>query len=323
MFNPFLMFNTYFANFNLKYTNPLDNCEFLLIQKFLNIFCNRFEYDGLPKETKVGSAQNNILELMMFFSPAVVWFRDDVLGVQCLPVAGDFDYKITGLPTRWRVQGANGYNKEFDETNSSIMFNDSSYSIPFLHTLYEIKFMTECDKTHSQEIFAHRRPIIMEMEEDEKKSGNLFIQKLKDFSNIIKIRLRQKDKGNQRTPYNTQMFQATEKDFNGKVYMDDFKEFENRILTYYGINNVNIEKRERLLTGEISANDMIIQTNYTSALNARKYAIEKANEMFGTNISIKPSKLMAMQALNLNTQQIQNQPQGVQNGISNQPNVQS
>lgn len=319
MFNPFLMFNTYFANFNVRYLDPLDNVEFLLIQKFLNIFSNRFEYDGLPEETDLGSGQNNILELMMFFSPAVVWFKDEVLGVQCLPVSGDFDYKITGLPKRWRVQGANGYHKEFNESNSAIMFNDSSYSIPFLHTLYEIKFMVDCDKTHSQEIFAHRKPIIMEMEEDEKKSGNAFIRKLAEFSKVITVRLRSKDKSTQRNPYNTQMFQATNQQFNGKVYMDDYKEFENRVLTYYGINNVNIEKRERLLTGEISANDMIIQTNFTSALNARKRALERANELFGTNMSVKPSKLMAMQAMNLNTQQPTNQPQGgVQNGLPQQ-----
>lgn len=324
--SPLSMYTTFAANYGVPIPDVRDKkgyALFLIVQKFLNIFCERIKYEDLPEETENVTANNNILETMIFFAPSLAWFKDETLGLQVLPTTGEYDFTITGMPTSWKVRGANGYERTLNKDNSVLMFNDNSFSIPFLHVMYEAELMADCDMTHRQELKAHRRPLIMEIEEDEKKSANKFVSELTDFKDVIKIRLREQNAKNPRQqPFNTQVFAPAAAEFNGKVFMDDYKEFENRVLTYFGINNVNIEKRERLLTGEISSNDMIIQLNFTSALNSRKEAIGKVNKMFGTNIKVEPNKLYALRAQNLNTQAQQFSRGGDAGGMGNE-NVQS
>ena len=47
-----------------------------------------------------------------------------------------------------------------------------------------------------------------------------------------------------------------------------------------------MEKRERLLTDEINANNELIMDSVYSQLQLRTEASKKINEMFGTNISV-------------------------------------
>ena len=57
-------------------------------------------------------------------------------------------------------------------------------------------------------------------------------------------------------------------------------------LTYFGINNVNISKRERLTSGETEQNNEQIGFNNASMYNMRKLAEEKINDMFKCNIKV-------------------------------------
>ena len=299
--NAWGLFNRFYPMYITGDDEKLRLSKFLIVQNFINVFVTRFQYNNLPEETMNIVGDNNFIELMLYFAPSVAWFKDPVLGLQCLPTTGEYDFDIVGKPTRWRVHGLNGYERELSTDNSVLMFNDKAYSVPIVHILYEADFMVELDGTHRQQIRAQRKPIILEMEEDEVKSGQKFIQQLTEFKDYIVTRLRGHGKKEKRNlgitdnPYDTKVFD-TQIEFNGKSFMDDYKEFENRVLTYLGINNVNIEKRERLLTGEISANDMLIQTNYTSALSARTEAIDKVNKMFGTKIEVVPRELTSLRS---------------------------
>ena len=60
----------------------------------------------------------------------------------------------------------------------------------------------------------------------------------------------------------------------------------NECLTFLGINNANTDKRERLVTNEVEANNEMIQINADVMLEVRKHACEEINKMFGLNISV-------------------------------------
>lgn len=60
----------------------------------------------------------------------------------------------------------------------------------------------------------------------------------------------------------------------------------NECLTFLGINNANTEKRERLITNEVEANDNHIDLSADCLLKAREKACEQINELFGLNISV-------------------------------------
>ena len=65
------------------------------------------------------------------------------------------------------------------------------------------------------------------------------------------------------------------------------KRYYNEALTDMGINNLNVDKKERLVSDEVSSNDEDVLINRNSMLYARKMACKQINEMFGLNIDVK------------------------------------
>lgn len=59
------------------------------------------------------------------------------------------------------------------------------------------------------------------------------------------------------------------------------KEIWNEALTFLGINNIMIDKKERLITDEANSNNELINLNLQSFLAPRKKACEQFNEKFG------------------------------------------
>lgn len=288
MFNNFGTF-VWFMNYYGACT--VDEQRKVFVEDFFNLFNRRYEYKNVPETLMKQMNRKPLWEMMIFFTGACCWFEDPVLGLMCLPVSGGWKLNEIGKPTEWYVHGlGQSYTRYLNEGNSVIMFNDDACTIPFQHVMYNVNFMCDIDKVSKQNINTQFQPFVFYTEDATTRNADVkksFIHAFKEFIYIRKKRGKDKmakeDIGME--VFNTQV------DFKVKEYMDASKEYENRILTYLGYKNVNIEKRERLLTGEISANDMIIQDNYTNCLNERKLAIEKVNEMFGTNISVEPQKL--------------------------------
>jgi hypothetical protein len=60
----------------------------------------------------------------------------------------------------------------------------------------------------------------------------------------------------------------------------------NELLTYLGISNVNIVKKERLVSDEVLRNQGGTVFSRYSRLESRRKACEQINEMFGLNVSV-------------------------------------
>lgn len=64
----------------------------------------------------------------------------------------------------------------------------------------------------------------------------------------------------------------------------------NELLTFLGINNVNFEKKERLITAEAESNNHFINLNLMNEFKCRKRACEQINKYFGLNIDVEINK---------------------------------
>lgn len=60
----------------------------------------------------------------------------------------------------------------------------------------------------------------------------------------------------------------------------------NEALTYLGITNTNVTKKERLISDEVNRNMGGVLANRYSRLNTRRMACEEINRMFGLNMDV-------------------------------------
>lgn len=79
--------------------------------------------------------------------------------------------------------------------------------------------------------------------------------------------------------------------FIGAELSDQYKTFENRILEYLGIENLPVEKQERMLTGEVSSNDDKTNLMFESRLYMREKACKEMEEIFGLSIEVQKREL--------------------------------
>lgn len=60
----------------------------------------------------------------------------------------------------------------------------------------------------------------------------------------------------------------------------------NETMSFLGLNNANVNKKERLVTDEVNANNQMIELMAETMLLTRKKACEEINKMFGLNVSV-------------------------------------
>lgn len=73
----------------------------------------------------------------------------------------------------------------------------------------------------------------------------------------------------------------TDAPFVADKIMEYKKEIWNEALTFLGVNNIMVEKSERLITDEANANNELINLNLQSYLIPRQEACKQFNEKFG------------------------------------------
>lgn len=68
----------------------------------------------------------------------------------------------------------------------------------------------------------------------------------------------------------------------------------NEVFTDLGINNANMDKKERMVASEVDANDEQVKASEDVMLKVREEACKQINRIFGLNISVKRRKLQSI-----------------------------
>lgn len=232
-----------------------------------------FEWKNLP-----ASVDPRFLELTLFSDGMAVFFRDDVLGelaLQCM-ISGNLD--VYRIPTTRRAYATNGYNKDLTEKDSVIIFNNYLHTNSMLDIEMYSRQLYEIQRTIDVNVIAQKTPVLIRCTENQRLvMKNLFMQYDGNEPFIF---------GDKNLDMNGISVLNTDAPFVADKLMQLKFQIWNEALTYLGISNVNMHKKERLLNDEVTRNMGSTVASRYARLNARKEACKKINAMFGLNIDV-------------------------------------
>lgn len=259
-------------------STDIDNIrtESFLYKRFKLLALNMFEYEGLDA---LGIEERHLENWLFDYGKAIA-FNDPKYGPMCLPGDGTGVMNVLGDPTEYRVTGFNYTNVVKAEdcvviennklrmpTNDAIVFftnqlynivrtrdvNINTLKLPFIglcNDKDELTIKTAMDKVNNNE------PVIFLNKE---------VISLDEFLKVLPTGVK---------PFTAEL-------------TDQYHDILNEALTYLGINNANTDKKERLISHEVDANNQFIDSCAQMFLEARQRACDEINEKFGTNISVK------------------------------------
>ena len=230
-----------------------------------------FEWKNLPD-----SIDERYMELVLYSRGQAVFFKDEVMGFLCLENITQGKFDVYRVPMRRQAIAANGYKKALTEENSVIIYNNYLRTNTMSAMRNYAELMWDLDQAIRVNAKAQKTPILINCDENERLTlQNLYMQY----------------DGNQPVIYGTKeirgnMLQVlnTSAPYVGKDLYELKTKYWNEALTYLGISNINIQKKERLVADEVTR--MVggtIASRYRR-LEMRRKACEKINAMFGLNI---------------------------------------
>lgn len=232
-----------------------------------------FEWKNLPD-----SIDPRFLELVLFSDGMAVFFKDEVLGYLALQtmIGGNLD--VYRIPKIRRAYATNGYNRSLDEKDSVIIFNNMLHTNCLTDVELFARRLYECDRTIDVNIKAQKTPIMIACDENQRLTMKNLYQQYDGNEPFI-------FGGKDMDIKKIQAIVTGAPYVADKVMQTKFQIW-NEAMTYLGISNVNMHKKERLLNDEVIRNmGSTVASRYTR-LEMRKQACKKINEMFGLNIDV-------------------------------------
>lgn len=257
-----------------KSENGRDYITFYFFNQIMNLFINRFKWEGLPPEI-----EPFYIERVLFFYGLGSFIYDDVVNMFAFTkvnLSGAYD--IYNIPTdRWAYAN-NGYLKEYGKTNSVIVW-DSATAYPYCNSaMMYAEEMANVWRTRSINMFAQRTPVALASSDDEKLSYQVLGDEYANYVPIVKIsdtlNLKNLQAISLSAPYVVDKLE------------DELTVLWSRVLTDLGYESNPSEKRERLISEEVAGNNGQAEAFRNIGLSLRQRAINACNNLFGWKASV-------------------------------------
>lgn len=239
--------------------------------RLVELSISMFEWKNLPD-----SVDPRFLELTLFTDGQAVFFEDEVMGYLALQNAMGGGFDVYRIPTNRRAYAVNGYQKQLDENDSVIIYNNYLHTNSMLDVQMFAKRLYNLDRAIDVNANAQKTPILLLCDDSERLTLENMYMQYDGNKPVIK--------GVKGLNPNAFTVLKTDAPFVADKLYQLKTQIWNEALTYLGISNINITKKERLITDEVTRNQGGTIASRYSRLQARREACKKINEMFGLDI---------------------------------------
>lgn len=247
------------------------------LTRMLYVASSAIAWDGLPV-----TCDPVYLENCLNRAGAAIMVRDPIIGDYFVGQnASTGDINIYGYPNDRRVIFANGMEANYTVETSVIIYNNSMRSSD-LWIFQEIaKTLADMDSAIRINMQSQKTmPIIPTTQEQALTIENVYT----DIRHNIPYVLVDSNSLDVEKLKDALTFD-NRKSFTADLMIQVQREIWNRFLTYVGINNVNVEKRERVNVSETNANLDEIMVMRRNRLNSRQRAADMMKELWNLEVT--------------------------------------
>lgn len=244
------------------------------LNRLTELAISMFEWKNLPD-----TVDARYLELHLFETGCMVYFKDEVIGDLCLDCIVQGRLDMYGNPLiRRAYSGYNNYQKLLKYNNSVIIWNNYLHGNSILDVEMFARRLYNIDRIIDVNANAQKTPVLLQGTEKQRLT---LLNLYKEYDGNAPFIF-----GDKNLDINSLKALST----NAPYVCDKLYQLKTQIwneaLTYLGISNINIQKKERLITDEVTRNQGGTIASRYSRLESRRQAVEKINDMFGTNIEV-------------------------------------
>ena len=242
--------------------------------RLVELSVSMFEWQGLPE-----TVDPRYLELHLFQNGSMVYFRDEVMGDLCLDCIANGQFDVYGNPISRRAYSSyNQYQKTLNESDSVIIWNNYLRQPSVLDVKMFAKRLYNLDRIIDVNANAQKTPVLVQGTE---KQRTTLVNLYKEFDGNAPFIF-----GDKNLDLNSLRAISTNAPYVADKLYQLKTQIWNEALTYLGISNLNIQKKERMITDEVQRNQGGTIASRYSRLESRREAVDKINRMFGTDISV-------------------------------------
>lgn len=230
-----------------------------------------FEWQNLPD-----TVDPRFLELTLFSDGQAVFFYDEDIGYLALQNILGGKLNVYRVPIERRAYAVNGYQKVLSDKDSVIIYNNYLHSNSRLDVEMFARRLYNLDRAIDVNANAQKTPVLIQCDETQRLT---MVNLYKKFDGNEPVIFGDKNLN----PNNVKVLKTDAPYVADKLYQLK-TQIWNEALTYLGISNINITKKERLITDEVTRNQGGTIASRYSRLEARREACNAINKMFGLDI---------------------------------------
>lgn len=241
--------------------------------KRLSLLANTmFKWEGLPEPIP-----ERFIEKLLFNHGMCAFVNDKDLGFLVTRCTPDGQLNHYDEPTGYTCYSPI-YTKHF-KADEIVVIRNNAFNVPTSHTIRLFaKRLTEVERTIDVNINGQKTPIIVKVDEKQRLTLTNLMKKYDGHIPVIF--------GSKGLDLEDIKCIKTDVPFIADQLMIYKHDLWNDAMSFLGVANANTDKKERLITDEVNANNNLVELSAEVMLKQRKEACDLINAKFKTNISV-------------------------------------